>query len=363
MGSNRCIVDWLEFTYHFKGDDLTADIDRRVLDQFMAFSEDFPSLFEDLQISGVKRNRGHLNYDYVYDVAGLYQVYYHTQRPDMGIHVCFPGKAMSVVPILFDLPSLEAPDLVLASQVFEKLYYTKNGRVKLTRFDLAFDDFDKVYSPADYFELQRQHRIRSRCRQAKHYSNFENPEIGSTWYLGVRGSGRFLRIYDKEFESKGQIKSIRYELEIRDRHAEAYARKIMNENSELDFGSLIRTFFEVLDPLPGDPDSYSPGSIPVMKNRLPVNQKWLDMLGTQVSRRVKVYVERAQSVHNAEGLLRYALQFRKSAKLFIDCFGFEDFIDFVQNAVYTESDIKRRNIILREVKDNAYWETARVQKD
>ena len=44
---------------------------------------------------------------------------------------------------------------------------------------------------------------------------------GATFYCGARGGDRYLRIYDKNYESNGEIDSVRYEMQLRGERANA----------------------------------------------------------------------------------------------------------------------------------------------
>lgn len=58
-------------------------------------------------------------------------------------------------------------------------------------------------------------QITTRSREWSFISSTQNGGAGATFYLGKRGSDRFLRVYDKDYESDGRIPAIRYEFELR----------------------------------------------------------------------------------------------------------------------------------------------------
>ena len=97
---------------------------------------------------------------------------------------------------------------------------------KCTRLDIAVDDFEKRVSFT---------QVRDAC-EAGNYARFsrflpirggnkKRENLGFTIYLGSRESDKIIRFYDKEVESKGKIKSYRWEGEYR----EERAVKILNE--------------------------------------------------------------------------------------------------------------------------------------
>jgi DNA relaxase NicK len=94
---------------------------------------------------------------------------------------------------------------------------------RCSRFDWAIDDYNKFLSldsvmaainEGHYARFESYKEVRSGARESK--------DIGRTVYLGSTLSDRLIRIYDKEVESKGKIKSIRYELQARDDLANSY---------------------------------------------------------------------------------------------------------------------------------------------
>jgi len=114
--------------------------------------------------------------------------------------------------------------------------YLSRNRYNCTRFDWAVDDFDHSLSMdelADACERgdysgANSHRYFQRKKRG-HY------EIGRTIYLGSSQSDKQIRIYDKNIESKGQVNSIRYEIQWRGILAAA-AFKALSEVSATEEG-------------------------------------------------------------------------------------------------------------------------------
>ncbi len=95
---------------------------------------------------------------------------------------------------------------------------------KATRFDPAIDDYSKRVT----FEQVRdaiEAANYARFRKAEITKNYGDARGGWTIYCGSRGSDRFLRIYNKFAESKGQIDAIRWEAQFRDKLADCYFRE------------------------------------------------------------------------------------------------------------------------------------------
>jgi Replication initiation factor len=108
-----------------------------------------------------------------------------------------------------------------------------------TRFDWAIDDFDRK------LEISRLHES---CRDgsmsgARNYTYMSSARVGSrdvgeSLYLGSASSDKLVRIYDKKVESRGEIDSIRFEVQWRDKLAQAallvYCREGASEDAVLE---------------------------------------------------------------------------------------------------------------------------------
>lgn len=107
--------------------------------------------------------------------------------------------------------------------------------VKVSRMDIAFDDFAKGFSPREFGTAcvgkdlsdengRLQPCVVSRIRPDNW--NWDRRKGGCFW-LGSVMSDRRLRVYDKERESDGRIRSVRVELQCRNRYATMLAKRIM----------------------------------------------------------------------------------------------------------------------------------------
>jgi DNA relaxase NicK len=92
--------------------------------------------------------------------------------------------------------------------------------LKVTRLDIAIDDFDKHIKP---------HQI-IKALQEDEYTGFKKADIvinhdrnwgGWCLYLGKRESDKVVRYYDKYSESRGKVNSYRWELESHDDYSDA----------------------------------------------------------------------------------------------------------------------------------------------
>jgi DNA relaxase NicK len=103
---------------------------------------------------------------------------------------------------------------------------------KCSRVDLCFDDYERIKTPSEVYR-------ECCCGEEKKYSGFRRhryiveeksngEKSGDTLYFGTRGKnggGKLMRCYDKNLESKGEIDSIRWEVEFsKDRASELFYR-------------------------------------------------------------------------------------------------------------------------------------------
>lgn len=116
-------------------------------------------------------------------------------RPEMGIHCVMAGQTCS---------NLRGSIKDILSNV-----WAQSGRV--TRFDIAFDDYTGRISPRTANELLKQGRAITRAKQTEFRSDPRNP--GETQYFGRFSSEILVRIYDKDAEQK--IYGFRTRIEVK----------------------------------------------------------------------------------------------------------------------------------------------------
>lgn len=101
--------------------------------------------------------------------------------------------------------------------------FARDG-VKVSRVDLALDDYARSFTPRRFAKvcvagaLDDEHALLSeRVVTRVGRNNWEwSRRVGGCFWLGGRKSERLLRVYDKEQESGGLVRSIRVELQLRD---------------------------------------------------------------------------------------------------------------------------------------------------
>jgi len=156
----------------------------------------------------------------------------------MGVNVSVPSHGLEWLFGLFDL-NIDDDDAV------QKLFLLlKERHCHCSRIDLAFDDFGKTFRPSHYITWWFNGNFRSKFRKMQIAST--SRDIGNTFYLGSRKTGKMLRIYDKDFESDGVIDAVRYEFEL---HVD-YARDMFQylcDHAVVDFIAYLRTYFDICE--------------------------------------------------------------------------------------------------------------------
>jgi hypothetical protein len=114
---------------------------------------------------------------------------------------------------------------------------------KATRLDLCFDDYRKIKMPHELIEIAEQGNFTGFKRwKPEQERRISGEYISDGMYFGSRGkngSGRFLRCYDKNLESLGEIDSVRWEVEFSKQKANLAFRKIIEMRDLETFGGMI----------------------------------------------------------------------------------------------------------------------------
>ena len=154
-----------------------------------------------------------------------------------GINVCIPSHGLYNIWQILELPEPDQNDKFFYE--YKEIYQIlKDRHCQISRLDIALDDFTKKYYPHDYLDRWV---VGSVCSPCSRYSFVASGKLGGeTFYIGGR-SNKFLRIYNKESESNGKIKSIRYEIELHNRYANEVSEMILNDN--FDFAQYFRKYF------------------------------------------------------------------------------------------------------------------------
>lgn len=143
--------------------------------------------------------------------------------------------------ITLDIPGsacdeLTAPDLLLLKQYCQEL----NG--KCTRLDVFFDDYDRLVSlqglrdtidKNDFsgFRIVSKNQTLDRTKKKNGGMTYDAVSFGRR---GSSGSGKYLRVYDKNLESKGKENCIRWEVEFTQHYAEQVFKILAGADGNLD---------------------------------------------------------------------------------------------------------------------------------
>lgn len=225
------LVDWLEFTY-------LVPEDAGGLTVWENFMEDFPE-FANNQCEMVMDSRGRNGYTHCFMFCDEYTVLYNPDEQRMGVHVTFPSHGLYRMCEMFGLSGLD--DFVSIKSLLTDL---KSRSCRVTRMDICYDDYSKTFTPHDFGKWMMNGQISTKSRVWSFMSS--QAGSGATFYLGKRGSDRFIRIYDKDYESKGRIPAIRYEFELRKAYVDMIVNKVIN-GIEFSFADLIENTFCIMN--------------------------------------------------------------------------------------------------------------------
>ncbi len=120
------------------------------------------------------------------------------------------------------------------SHVRDLLAQLAAWRGRATRVDLAGDDLARNVEVVTVVAAIDAGQLRARARPNMEIRNLDGP--GRTVVIGSQSSDQQLVIYDKEAESGGAIKSVRWELRLRHRAAELAFQQLLHR----DVGDLWR---------------------------------------------------------------------------------------------------------------------------
>lgn len=145
------------------------------------------------------------------------RIFWHDERPEMGIHVRLNSSSMSLV----GLTALGTINRVL----------DMGG--KITRLDIAFDDLDGLLDITHMHEKLVAGNVQTRFRRVSRIQGATiglSQNIGDTINIGKRTSHAFVRIYDKKREQEARGKDVseihmwtRVELELKSEKAHMFA--------------------------------------------------------------------------------------------------------------------------------------------
>lgn len=332
-------LDWLSFTWFGKKKDCLEDIQSSeiwcydllsTLDNFLYF---FPELKDYLDNNEfIVSDKAGGFYSNVYICNSNVRISFNTDDAlssghlnyDVGVNVSIPSHALEW---FYNLLGFELNDISGLVRCLTERNCT------LSRIDLAFDDFQKKYTPHDYYVWFEEGRIRSKFFQFCSMCS-STRDRGKTIYFGRRSGGRMLRIYDKDYQSKGQINSIRYEFELHADYAKG-AQRFFLDHDKVSFFDYLISYFQVID-LTGDSN----------KSRCPVNQEWLDYFAQSAFCEQlvlpSVYTRKEREEMASKWLLNTCI---RDIKGFVTVFGFESLCEHLKKVSKDDIPIKYRCLL------------------
>lgn len=241
-------IDWLDFTVLDAGYSLTQVF------EFLGFSDSF---FSDTE-------HGARGYRSMHKLGDYAVIVLSDGREDMGIHVSIGGSAINHVLTHYAQSKHYAPtpfgsDLAadwdmrpILVQFLDEIQQIGH----ISRLDVCCDDFDACFTPAQLDTYNMNAQIVSKFRTFCYTKEVKSGGVmtGSMFTAGKRGSGVYLRVYDKYLEQLKKEKPvehekwIRWEFELRDDRAQEFARLVTSggELGEL-FAGLLNNYIRLID--------------------------------------------------------------------------------------------------------------------
>lgn len=191
------------------------------------------------------------------------------------------------------------------------LLFDEPQDVKLTRLDVAYDDFDGLL---DLDKIQEALWLGNyTCRSTKY--NTQRGTDGQSVEIGSKKSDLFIRIYDKAQERKrtDEIEHwVRFELQLRDNHALNFVK--CSGDIGCKFFGVVNNYIRFLEPNDFDDN----------KSRWDSADWWIEFL--EHSRRLSIF-EKPGTEYNLGKLMDYVVQQAgNSIHTYIECLGINQFL-------------------------------------
>lgn len=225
-------IDWLSFT--FKANDEQMLLYNNCFDAFRATFPHIDEILEECVL--VLSGRSGRYYDNVLGWNdGILISYDNAVNPlnkkkdcwEHGVNVCLPSHGLGNIYKLLGIENLSSGDDADFFENYKNIYeILKRKNCKISRLDIAFDDFTKTFMPMDFLEYMQNDCLCSPCRSFGFIKNSRGN--GQTLYLGCRSS-KYLRVYNKSAESNGDIDAVRYEIELHNRYATEVSNMILDD--------------------------------------------------------------------------------------------------------------------------------------
>lgn len=331
-------IDWLSFTWRGKKSDFLVPLQScepwcyDLLSTFNGFLYFFPEIKEYLSSHEVTlSDKGGGFYDSVYIFDSNCRISFNSDDTlvsgnliyDVGVNVSVPSHALEW---FYDLLGVAHDDIMGLMRLLT------DRNCQLSRIDLCFDDFSMKYTPHDYWVFYEQGRIRSRYFQFCNMCS-STRDRGKTIYFGKRSGGRMLRIYDKDYQSKGEIPSIRYEFELHGNYAKG-VQMFFLDHDRVSFSDYLFSYFQVIDLVESN------------KSRCPINKEWFEFFAQSVFCEQlvlpTVYTKEQKEFFARHWLENYCL---RDIKGYVSVFGLETLLDRLRSIDKLDIPLKYKRLI------------------
>ena len=146
---------------------------------------------------------------------------------NMGVNVSIPSHFIKVFMQLCHFDKDDLPSF---------LSWLYRNDCKASRIDLCWDDFSMRYTPHDYIREEVCGNLVTRCSKGGFLHSKQNE--GGTFALGSKDT-KYLRIYDKNYESGGSIPSVRYEVMYTGKFAKLLHQNLLKCGTQINSAKLI----------------------------------------------------------------------------------------------------------------------------
>lgn len=202
---------------------MTTNIEGNVLLDYLSFTVPFSEammkrVFSALDVGEEEANGfGGMGYTESAPALDGGRVFWHPDRPGMGIHIRLPAASIA-------MSGFTALGLINRA-------LDMGGRI--TRVDIAFDDYSGTLDLDEMYEKLRKGEVVTRFRRVARIEGGKLGEYGKTGdtiNIGARASQAFIRIYDKKREQEAKKKEtldienwVRVEMELKGDKAHVFA--------------------------------------------------------------------------------------------------------------------------------------------
>jgi len=170
--------------------------------------------------------------DELVDTQGSFRGYKNVRRFALGAIIAYTELRNDFILVL-PQSTVECINLPYLLLLIKDLLTVDGARI--TRLDLTIDDLRKSIRISDFSQSYQAGCMVARTKAARDVVEYSAPGIKSQdmFTIGKRSSQFYVRIYDKELESKGKSNAIRFEAELKDDLAHYTILKLVSTSFSL----------------------------------------------------------------------------------------------------------------------------------